>query len=104
MLAVRPPRMGREGMDRVVLVGGPLSPAPDAERRADHTEVLWGILNAIVSGATNARAEGLNSRIQAIKRRACRYRNRERFRYAIYFHLGGLDLYPERLSSAHSLS
>ena len=65
---------------------------------------LWGILNAIVSGATNARAEGLNSRIQAIKRRACGYRNRERFRHTIYFHLGGLDLYPERLSSAHTIS
>ena len=65
---------------------------------------LWGILNAIVSGATNARAEGLNSRIQAIKRRACGYRNRERFRHAIYFHLGGLDLYPDRLSFAHTIS
>lgn len=64
---------------------------------------LWGILNAIVSGTTNARAEGLNSRIQAIKRRACGYRNRERFRGAIYFHLGGLDLYPERLSSTHTI-
>ena len=64
----------------------------------------WGILNAIVSGTTSTRAEGLNSRIQAIKRRACGYRNRERFRHAIYSHLGGLDLYPERLSSAHTLS
>jgi transposase len=25
---------------------------------------------------------------------ACGYRNRDRFRNAIYFHLGGLDLYP----------
>jgi transposase len=65
---------------------------------------LWGILNAIVSGTTNARAEGLNSRIQAIKRRACGYRNRERFRHAIYFHLGGLDMYPEQMSLAHSNS
>lgn len=65
---------------------------------------LWGILNAIVTGATNARAEGLNARIQAVKRRACGYRNRERFRHAIYFHLGGLDLYPESLRSAHTKS
>jgi transposase len=56
---------------------------------------LWGILNAIVLGATNARAEGMNSKIQMIKRRACGYRNRERFKMAIYFHLGGLDLYPK---------
>lgn len=65
---------------------------------------LWGILNAIVSGATNARAEGLNARIQAVKRRACGYRNRERFRHAIYFHLGGLDLSPDTLSHAHPIS
>jgi hypothetical protein len=25
---------------------------------------------------------------------ACGFRNRQRFRNAIYFHLGGLDLYP----------
>lgn len=36
-------------------------------------------------------------------RRASGYRNRERFRHAIYFHLGRLDLYPECLSIAHSI-
>ena len=55
---------------------------------------LEGILNAIVLHATNALAEGINSRIQRIKRMACGFRNRERFRRAILFHLGGLDLYP----------
>ena len=55
---------------------------------------LRGIINAIRLGATNARAEGLNSVIQKLKGRACGYRNRERFKNAIYFHLGGLDLYP----------
>jgi hypothetical protein len=30
------------------------------------------------------------------------YRNRENFRNAIYFHLGGLDLYPETLASTHT--
>jgi len=43
---------------------------------------------------TNAGSESMNSRIQAVKRRACGFRNRERFRNAIYFHCGGLDLYP----------
>ena len=33
--------------------------------------------------------------IQSVKHRARGFRNRERFRAAIYFHLGGLDLYPE---------
>jgi len=27
------------------------------------------------------------------------YRNRERFRNAIYFHLGGLDLYPRAIEA-----
>jgi transposase len=58
---------------------------------------LWGILNAIESRTTNALSEGMNSRIQALKQRACGYRNRTRFREAIYFHLGGLDLYPAAL-------
>ena len=33
---------------------------------------------------------------------ACGFRNRENFRNAIYFHLSGLDLYPETLKSAHT--
>jgi transposase len=44
---------------------------------------------------TSAGAEGLNSRIQAIRVRARGYRNREHFKTAIYFHLGGLDLQPQ---------
>ena len=55
---------------------------------------LQGILNAIALRATNGLAEGINSRIQWIKKMACGFRNRERFRRAILFHLGGLDLYP----------
>ena len=39
-------------------------------------------------------AEALNSRIQAIRVSARGYRNREHFKTAIYFHLGGLQLYP----------
>jgi transposase len=56
---------------------------------------LEGILNAIVRRVTNARAEGINAKIQWIKYTARGFRNRERFHNAIYFHLGGLDLYPE---------
>ena len=55
---------------------------------------LYGIVNAVVHRATNAMAESVNSRIQRVKKMACGFRNRERFRNAIYFHLGGLDLYP----------
>jgi transposase len=59
---------------------------------------LEGIVNAIVRGITNARAEGINSKIQWIKYTARGFRNRSRFRNVIYFHLGGLDLYPEGIS------
>lgn len=55
---------------------------------------LWGIVNAIVLGVTNAGSESQNAKIQWIKKQVCGFRNRERFRNAIYFHLGGLDLYP----------
>lgn len=55
---------------------------------------LWGIINAIVLGASNGKSESMNSRIQKVKARSHGFRNRERFRNAIYFHLGGLDLYP----------
>lgn len=58
---------------------------------------LNGILNAIVLGVTNARSEGINAKIQWIKYTARGFRNRDRFRAAIYFHLGGLDLYPKAL-------
>ncbi|HMS85003.1 MAG TPA: transposase [Nitrospira sp.] len=43
---------------------------------------------------TTAMSEGLNSQIQKIKSMACGFRNTENFKTAIYFHCGGLDLYP----------
>ena len=56
---------------------------------------LWGIINAILMRADNGSAESLNAKIQRVKSRACGFRNKERFRTAIYFHCGGLDLYPD---------
>ena len=61
-------------------------------------EHLWGILNAIVLKVSNGPAEGLNSRIKMIKVRSRGFRNKERFANAIYFHLGGLELYPATLA------
>jgi transposase len=57
-----------------------------------------GVMTAVISGVTNAASEATNSRIQWVKRLACGFRNRERFKMAIYFHLGGLDLYPRPVS------
>jgi transposase len=49
---------------------------------------------------TNALGESLNSKIEKVKRLACGYRNRKHYRTAIYFHCGGLDLYPRRRNTA----
>jgi transposase len=43
---------------------------------------------------TNGVAEGLNSKIMTIKRRACGFRNKHHFKTAVYFYCGGLSLYP----------
>jgi len=63
---------------------------------------LEGVLNAIAYGVTNARLEGMNASIQGIKRSARGFRNRDRFRTAIYLQLGALDLYPASLTHTKS--
>lgn len=55
---------------------------------------FWGILNAIRLKVNNCMLEAKNNRIQRIKNIACGFRNRNRFKNAILFHLGGLDLMP----------
>lgn len=55
---------------------------------------LHNVLTYCKHPITNGVAEGLNSKIMAIKRRACGYRNKENFKTAIYFFCGGLDLSP----------
>jgi transposase len=44
---------------------------------------------------TNSGAESINSLIKRVKTNARGFRNRDRFRMAIMFHCGGLDLYPQ---------
>jgi transposase len=56
---------------------------------------LPNILTYFKHRITNAVAEGLNSKIQMVKEMACGFRNRNHYRTAIYFHCGGLDLYPK---------
>ncbi len=63
---------------------------------------LWGIVNAVVHGVTNAGSESINARIQRVKKIARGLRNKARFRNAILFHLGGLDLYPAGVSVTHT--
>lgn len=61
---------------------------------------LRNILTYFRHRLTNATAEGLNSKIQMVKEMACGFRNREHYKTAIYFHCGGLDLYPRVESAA----
>jgi len=69
-----------------------LKPIIDAAKTLKRHQA--GLLSYFAHRITNAGAEGLNSRIQAIRVSARGYRNREHFKTAIYFHLGGLQLYP----------
>ena len=69
-----------------------LKPIIDAAKTLKRHQA--GLLSYFAHRISNAGAEGLNSRIQAIRVSARGYRNREHFKTAIYFHLGGLQLYP----------
>jgi len=62
---------------------------------------LANVLTYFAHRITNAVAEGLNSKIQTIKQMACGFRNRNNFKTAIYFHCGGLQLYPVSSTRTH---
>lgn len=71
-----------------------LAPVIDAAKMiARH---LPNVLTFFSHRITNAMAEGLNSKIATIQKRACGYRNAEHFKIAVYFHCGGLNLWPQR--------
>ena len=57
---------------------------------------LGYVFNYFKHRLTNGTLEGLNNRIQGLVKKAYGYRNRERFKTDIMFHLGGLDLYPSQ--------
>ena len=89
-------------MEGLARLGNPPHLEP-IKRVARLIKYYWdGVINAATTNVTNARSEGLNSKIQWIKRKACGYRNRQRFHNAIYFHLADLDLYPHSLRSTHT--
>jgi transposase len=55
---------------------------------------LANILTYCKSRLTNGPIEGLNNKIQGLIKKAYGYRNKQRFITDIYFHCGGLNLYP----------
>lgn len=59
---------------------------------------LPNVLTYFTHRITNAVAEGLNSKIATVQKRACGYRNPDHFKIAVYFHCGGLNLYPAVLT------
>ena len=67
---------------------------PILEAAATLKRHLTNILTYFRHRITNAVSEGLNSKIQTIKKMAYGFRNLDHFKTAIYFHCGGLDLYP----------
>ena len=52
------------------------------------------VLNYFIHKVTNSFSEGINGIIQELIGRARGYRNRERLKRDIYFHLGNLDMLP----------
>ena len=67
---------------------------PAAQEEAER--LVRSLATACNSGdfMANAVAEGLNSKIMAIKRGTGGYRNVANFKAVIYFYCGGLRLYP----------
>lgn len=61
---------------------------------------LPNVLTYFTHRITNAVAEGLNSKIATVQKRACGYRNPNNFKIAVYFHCGGLNLYPPSATHA----
>jgi len=58
------------------------------------TRRMQGILNIFTLGKSNANAESLNARIQAVRVKSRGHRNYEAFKRDVMFHLGGLKLHP----------
>ena len=55
---------------------------------------LPNVLTYLRHRLTNAGLEAVNATIQWVNKTARGFRNVEHFKTAIYFHCGGLDLYP----------
>ena len=72
--------------------------APMIEKAQMIQRHVHNVLTYFTHRVTNAVAEGLNSKIATIQKRACGFRNRNHFKIAVYFHCGGLSLYPPALT------
>jgi transposase len=81
-------RLWLEWMAMAKAVGVPLltSAARTLRKR------LYGILNAMKHRVSNGNAESLNSKIRLLRIKSRGYRNKERFKLAVMFHYGRLNM------------
>ena len=87
--------MGAQRLEAMVIMGSTVSPKTYYGCSQNHQRTFVGNFECDCIESSNGPAEGINSRIKMIKVRSRGFRNKERFANAIYFHLGGLDLYPD---------
>ena len=59
---------------------------------------VLNVLTYFIHPITNAVAEGLNSKIGTIQKRACEFRNRDHFKIAVCFHCDGFNLLHSALT------
>ena len=94
-------RVGAQGVAGVVPVGDPVSSGAGQAGSADG-QASSGRDRDGGGARGEQRAGGVDQRGGAeVEVRSARLRNRQRFRNAIYFHLGGLDLYPAGVGRDH---
>lgn len=77
-----------EWMARANAVGVPLLTSAVRTLR----KRLYGILNAMKHRVSNGNAESLNSKIRLLRIKSRGYRNKERFKLAVMFHYGKLNM------------
>jgi transposase len=68
--------------------------SPVIEKAKMFGKYLNQIMSYFRHRITNAVSEGLNSKIETLRKQAYGFRNREHFKISVYFHCGGLTLSP----------
>ena len=87
-------------LEVLVLLGDAFAAPPVIKVAKMLKRHLPNVLSYSTHHIANALSEGLNSKIQTIKKMAYGFRNLEHFKTAIYFDCGGLQLYPVVPSSS----
>lgn len=89
-VGIRAAQVGADGSEATDELGDALVARAEGVRSPCGRGASVGIVNDVLQGEMNVTAENLNAKIR--KKTACGYRNWDRFRMAIPFHRGGLDV------------